>query len=85
MQKAVTEFTSTCGNAKIYVDNTMPIGVFHDFLMTVKGAMVERMIAAHKAHEKEIADQQSLPPHESEISAREDIAEQPTECAQEWA
>ncbi len=48
MQKAVTQFVSQCSRAKIFVENEMPIGVFHDFLMEMKGLMVERMVAAHK-------------------------------------
>lgn len=48
MQKSVTQFTSGCGKAKIFVENDMPIGVFHDYLMEIKGLMVERMVLAHK-------------------------------------
>lgn len=57
MSKAVTEFESQCGKAKMYIDNTMPIGVFHDFLMEIKGLMVERMVKAHKEQEQEIEGQ----------------------------
>ncbi len=46
--KPVQLFESGCNKAKIYVDNDMPIGIFHDFLMEIKGLMVERMIKAHK-------------------------------------
>lgn len=65
-QKAVTEFASECGKAKIYVENDLPIGVFHDFLMLIKGKMVDRMVAAHKEQEEQLKAQQELPPHESE-------------------
>lgn len=47
MQKQVQQFISDCQRAKIYVENDMPIGVFHDFLMMIKGLMVDRMVAAH--------------------------------------
>ncbi len=47
-QNATQQFISECGRAKIYVENDMPIGVFHDFLMHMKGIMVERMVDAHK-------------------------------------
>lgn len=47
MQKQVQQFTSECQRAKIFVENDMPIGVFHDFLMLIKGFMVDRMVAAH--------------------------------------
>lgn len=60
IQKAMQCFESACGKAKIFVENDMPIGVFHDFLMELKGAMVERMVAAHKQQQDEIK-QQDLP------------------------
>ena len=48
MQKPVQQFTSECGRAKLFVENDMPIGIFHDFLMLIKGLMVDRMVQAHK-------------------------------------
>ena len=75
-QIPVQQFTSECGKARIFVENDMPIGVFHDFLMELKGAMVDRMVAAHKeqvtqanAAAKQLEE---LPPHESELSAKPD-------------
>ena len=62
MQKQVQQFTSACQKAKIYVENDMPIGVFHDFLMMIKGLMVDRMVAAHNeqiAHAKASMEQGS--------------------------
>lgn len=47
-QKVMQSFESECGKAKIFVENDMPIGVFHDFLMLIKGLMIDRMVAAHK-------------------------------------
>lgn len=47
-QNPAQEFVSECGRAKIYVNNDMPIGVFHDYLMEIKGLMVERMVKAHQ-------------------------------------
>ena len=41
-------FESECGKAKIYVENDMPLGVFHDFLMLIKGNMIDRMVQAQK-------------------------------------
>lgn len=78
-QNTVQQFISACGKAIIYVENDMPIGAFHDLLTIVKGAMVERMIAAQKAHELEIESQKDLPPHQSEIEANPD-QEQPAPC-----
>ena len=64
--KMTQQFISDCDRAKIYVETDMPIGVFHDFLMQVKGAMVERMIQAHKDQQKEIDDQLAEEPKEEE-------------------
>jgi hypothetical protein len=46
--KPVQMFESKCQKARIFCDNDMAIGVFHDFLMEMKGLMVDRMVAAHK-------------------------------------
>lgn len=72
MQKSVTEFISTCARAKIYVENDMPIGVFHDFLMELKGLMVDRMVSAHQEQLAQAEAAKELPPHESELSAMPD-------------
>lgn len=68
-QKSVTEFTSKCGKSKIYVENDMPIGVFHDFLMEMKGIMVDRMVDAHKQQIKEMEDHRN----QEEKSNQEDL------------
>jgi len=52
-QKTMQSFESKCGKAKIFVENDMPIGIFHDFLMEIKGLMVDRMVAAHKEQEEQ--------------------------------
>lgn len=54
--KTTSQFASACGKALIFVENELPIGVFHDFLMQVKGAMVERMI---KAHQEQVAEMEA--------------------------
>ena len=54
MKQIATQcFESDCGKSKIYVENDMPLGVFHDFLMSIKGTMVDRMVEAQKAEEKQ--------------------------------
>lgn len=82
MQKSVTQFSSEDGKAKIYVENDMPIGVFHDFLMAIKGLMVERMVVAHKeqVEQAKAALNVDLPPHESEVSAKPDQPECTASC-----
>lgn len=62
--KSMQSFESECGQAKIFVENDMPIGVFHDFLMEMKGLMVDRMVQAHK-------DQQALADAQKEVSENE--------------
>jgi hypothetical protein len=67
MQKPVQQFVSPCGQARIFVENEMPIGVFHDFLMMIKGLMVDRMVQAHKEQEDQAKAAMILPTHESEL------------------
>ena len=57
IQKATTKFTSVCGKANISVENDMPIGIFHDFLMQVKGEMINRMVEAHQQQISEMEEQ----------------------------
>ncbi len=83
-QITVQQFTSECGMSTTFVQNGMPIGRFHDFLMQVKGLMVERMIIAHKEQLAQAEAAKNLPPHESEVSALPDqLNESAPECAKE--
>ena len=59
------QFSSECGKAMIFVENDMAIGIFHDFLMKIKGSMVDRMVAAHKEQEAQIESQKQ---QDTEIS-----------------
>lgn len=61
--KAMQCFESQCGKAKVFVENDMAIGIFHDFLMEMKGAMVDRMVLAHKEQQEvmEAQKQQDSP------------------------
>lgn len=70
-QKSMQSFESACGKAKIYVETDMAIGSFHDFLMLIKGVMVDRMIAAHKQQIEEIQAQQN----EENILPQEELKE----------
>lgn len=51
------KFVSDCGRASFIVENEMPVGFIHDYLLQLKGHMVDIMIAAHK-QEKEQAEAQ---------------------------
>ena len=67
MQKPVQQFVSDCERARIFVENEMPIGVFHDFLMQIKGLMVDRMVQAHKEQIEQAEAAKAEPLHESEL------------------
>lgn len=71
MNKPVQQFLSECGRAKVYVENEMPIGAFHDFLMLMKGQMVDRMIAAHK---EQVAQAEAQKQEDSESCVSQDCA-----------
>lgn len=43
---------SECGKCIILVENDMPIGNFHDFLLSIKGHMVDKMVSAQKQEEE---------------------------------
>lgn len=47
-QKPTVCFESKCGRARTFVDNDMELGHFHDYLMFLKGSMVEKMVEAQK-------------------------------------
>ncbi len=51
-QKSVQLFESDCKRAKAVVENDMPIGAFHDFLVSIKGQMIDRMIKQQKEDEE---------------------------------
>lgn len=74
MNKPVTQFLSACGRAKVFVENDMPIGVFHDFLMEMKGQMVDRMIAAHKEQIEQAAAQKQQDPEAQDSCSSEKCA-----------
>lgn len=65
MQHPVQRFSSECGKAHLFVENSMPLGELHDFLMDIKGAMVERMVLAHK--------QQQVEADAAKVEMRDDI------------
>ena len=56
-QVQCVNFCSEDGKVKIYCDNDTPLGNLHDFLMQVKGNIVERMVEAQK-QEQAVADSQ---------------------------
>lgn len=47
-QITTQKFVSKCSRGSLYVENDMPLGELHDFLMLMKGMMVERMLTVHR-------------------------------------
>lgn len=56
-QSQVVHFVSENGKVKIYAETDTPLGELHDFLMLLKGHVVDRMVNAQK-EEQEVADAQ---------------------------
>jgi len=51
------QFSSKCKRALLYVENDMPVGELHDFVLSVKGHLVDLMVKLQK-EEQEMADSQ---------------------------
>ena len=62
MLKQITtqKFESEDKKASIFVENDMPVGVFHDFLMSVKGHIVDIMVNAQKEEEAMANEQKKM-------------------------
>ena len=45
-------FKSECGRAQLIVENEMPVGQIHDFVMMTKGHMVDLMKKVHEDEKK---------------------------------
>lgn len=56
-QIASQKFVSDCGKASLTIENDMPVGNCHDFLLRLKGQMVDIMVSAQK-QENELAEEQ---------------------------
>ena len=56
-QCQVVNYVSEDGKIKVYVDTDTALGQLHDFLMLIKGNVVDMMVAAHK-EEQAYADAQ---------------------------
>ncbi len=67
-QRAMQCFESKDGKAKIFVENDMAIGLFHDFLMEMKGSMVDRMIEAHRQQIEEMEKHKEITDPEAPCS-----------------
>lgn len=69
IQTPMQKFESKCSKARLYVQNDMSLGDLHDFLMELKGNILERMVQAHKSQEQEILKQKNA--QEPEILEQE--------------
>ena len=59
------KFQSECERAQIVVSNDMPLGALHDFLLAIKGHVVDLMLKAQKEEQAE-ADKQKANDHSVE-------------------
>ncbi len=59
-QIAVQKFLSDCGKACIHVENDMPVGLFHDFLLKIKGQMIDLMVKNHKEEQAQAEEQKKI-------------------------
>jgi hypothetical protein len=59
-QSTVQKMISECGKAIIAVDNDMSLGAFHDFLMQVKGIIVDMMVKSHQQQQQEADKQKEI-------------------------
>ena len=57
---------SDCKKAHMYIENDMPLGSFHDFLLLVKGYMVDRMVTTQKQEEEVAKEQMAVPAEPTE-------------------
>lgn len=73
-QTPVQQFESKCGRCKLFVENDMEIGIFHDFLMELKGLMVERMVNAHKEQMQQLEAQKQQDPEMQTCSQDDECA-----------
>lgn len=51
-QQAQAKFQSENGKVQLLCDNDTALGDLHDFLMAIKGEIVQRMVKAQKDEEK---------------------------------
>jgi hypothetical protein len=66
-QKNTALFESSCKKMKLICDSDTPLGVLHDYLMALKGEIVERMQKAQK-QEQEISEKMMKESEESNDS-----------------
>lgn len=59
-QHGMQRFLSDCGKAVVYVENDMALGVFHDFLLKLKGTMVDKMVECQKQEQAQTDSQKQL-------------------------
>jgi len=69
-QISVQKFSSECGKINVFVENETPLGEFHDYLMSLKGYAVEKMVAAHK-EQKDLAESQKQESEKEEACTSE--------------
>lgn len=59
-QENAVRFASEDTRIQLFCDANVSLGALHDFLMEVKGTIVERMVSAQKAEEEVTKKQKEL-------------------------
>ena len=54
------KFESPCKKAVTIVENDMPLGSFHDYLLSLKGEMVDRMVKSQKEENEQSEIQKTM-------------------------
>lgn len=75
-QKPVQRIESECKKCVLFVENDTPLGELHDFLLSLKGHVVDRMIKAQQ-EDCEMAEAQK------KLQEEQEKAEEPKEEAKE--
>ena len=70
-QSPAQKFESKCKKAFICVDNDMPLGEFHDFLLNTKGHTVDLVVKAQKEDEAAAAQQKALDKQDEAAAAQQ--------------
>jgi hypothetical protein len=56
-QESQVSFSNENKTINLFCDNKTPLGLLHDFLMSIKGEIVDRMVKAHQEEQKAAQDQ----------------------------
>jgi len=58
-QVPTQKIESECGKAKLFIANDMSLGNLHDFLLSVKGEMIDRMVKVQKEEDEKAVQERA--------------------------